>query len=161
VGKKKEYPETKNHFNKNYREKYFSPLEIRKNDDLTIVVRGHLLIETLIEMLLQKNLEQEKILSDRDFTYFMKIELIYSLGLIDKEFLVILQKFGEIRNAFAHQLGVSLNDLKKETNEFVNRIGEKNKELDKLFKANKTNLKLLFGMGISFLLGFLAKAVFD
>ena len=47
---------TKEEFSQNYKKKYFSATALLDADDLTVVVRAHLLIEMLIEMLLKKEL---------------------------------------------------------------------------------------------------------
>lgn len=157
----KKYPETLESFEKDYKNKYFCAKAILDADELTVVLRGHLLAESLIEKFLKDNLKEDIILKDRNFEYFQKIELLYSLGYIRKEIFTILQLLGEIRNKYAHHLGISFNDIDELISDFINRVKFVNPRMEEMIKKYNDDHKLLFGLGVQYLLGYFTGAAFN
>jgi len=156
----KKYPETYDNFRNDYIKKYLSTQQIQKNDELTVIVRGHLLVELIVEVLLKNNFSNDKILTDKNFTFFMKIELLYSIGIISKNHFTILQKLGEIRNKFAHHVGINLRDILTLNEDFVKSVELVDDRMKKLHIDYKDEPKHLFGLGVYYILGFLAKGAF-
>jgi hypothetical protein len=62
---------------------YFTRMK-KHDDNIAIVLKGHLFVEYLVNHIISKKCKSpEKILRDsRNFTFAMKIQLIYSMGLL-------------------------------------------------------------------------------
>ncbi len=74
-------------------------------DPLTVVIISHILTEYLInEIIRNKCIYPEKIVDDRQYTYSMKLNTIYSIGLISQDVYDKLSKLNNIRNRYAHDL---------------------------------------------------------
>ena len=150
---KKQYPLTKAEFKAEV-DKYFGGKNIRAEDDLVVVIRAHLLVEMLIEMLLKRNLLNEKILNEHDFTFDMRLTLADSLRLIPDKQLVAIKQLNSIRNKFAHSIKTRIKELD------INKIMVvfENKEF---YGECKDDKKLMFGLGVYYLLGYLVARVFE
>lgn len=160
---KKQYPITQKELKNDYIKKYFSPKSIyMAEDDLTVIIRAHLIVETLLDMLLIKHLNIEKLslLENPYFTFLMKLELIESLGLcLDKKgiFLIAIKRLNTIRNYFAHYITTKLENQDIST---ITLPYKSTTEGSKTLNKYKNNNKLCFGLGVYYLLGYLEKLVF-
>ncbi len=150
---KKVYPLTESEFN-NWVNKYFTGANIVSADDLTVVIRAHLLVEILIEMMLRKSLVNENILSHNDFTFDMKLTLADSMGIISVRPLSAIRQLNSIRNKFAHNIRTRLQDL--DISKITKLLNGKND-----FKQFKHDKKLMFGLGVHYLLGYLVDSAFS
>lgn len=139
---------------KNLVNKYFRGANILLADDLTVVIRAHLLVERLIEMLLRKKLVNIKILEHNDFTFNMKLALVDSLGIISDRLLSAIRQLNNIRNRFAHNISSQLRDVDiSEITKFLN-----SKDYFIKFKGDN---KSMLGLGVSYLLGYLIASAFN
>ncbi|MET3657810.1 hypothetical protein [Sporosarcina psychrophila] len=80
------------------------------DDELQVILRGHLYIEREITGMLRIILEYpDEILSDR-FMFMNKVNLAVALGIIKKEDKSVLNKVNSLRNKLAHKLNYSCNE---------------------------------------------------
>jgi hypothetical protein len=98
-------------------------LRIRKHDDeLGIVLKGHLFMEHLINQIISAKCKSpNKILEDtRAYTFSIKTQLLFSMGLLPEPIFRNITKMNTIRNKLAHKLDFneSLIDMR-----FLNRDG--------------------------------------
>lgn len=75
---------------------------------LTIVLRGHLVIENLLVESIKTKLELPAEFDPYNLSFPSKVELCISLGIIPIEKKTCYIKFNNIRNKFAHQLNYDL-----------------------------------------------------
>jgi len=155
MGKAKiEYPKSEKEFYREYLRKYFPTSGFINGDELVVVLRAHLLVEVLIEMLLKKNMNSDKILHERDFSSYLKIIMVQSMGLARIKIIEALQQLNTIRNNFAHNIKTELED--QSIDKIVKFIPDEN-----MREKCKYAKKLSFGLGISYLLGAFVNDVFD
>jgi len=155
---KKQHPLTEDEFKQDYIDKYFRAKSLLDADDLTVVVRAHLLIEILIEILLKKELLKSDILADKDFTFYMKLMIADSMGLIPSKLLPAIKKLNNIRNEFVHNINTSLQNLDiRELTELLD-VKDSSRKINEQYKNNN---KLLLGLAVWYLLGYLSVPVFS
>ena len=83
---------------------------IRYHEDiLGVVLKGHLLIEHILDLLIEKGMKQPKpILSDhRTFSFSVKSRLVFEAGLIDGAIFDNIMRVNRIRNNLAHNLSIN------------------------------------------------------
>ena len=100
---------------------------IRHHEDiLGVVLKGHLLIEHLLDLLIEKGMKQPKpILDDhRTFSFSVKSRLVFEAGLIDEPIFDNIMRVNRIRNDLAHNL--SINEDKVDFKFSQIKDGEKN-----------------------------------
>lgn len=98
----------------NYLHKYFLPLRNKKledSDDLSLVLRAHLLAELLMDMILKRNVKSQRRLAKQNLTFSMKLTIIDSFRLIPEKLINGLEALNSIRNQFAHDLRTSLENV--------------------------------------------------
>lgn len=79
-----------------------------EEDELQVVLRGHIYIEHEIERLLRNHLvEPDVILTDK-FMFMSKLNLAVALGLISVDRKIPYKKLNDLRNAYAHQLNYKM-----------------------------------------------------
>ncbi|WP_257139109.1 hypothetical protein [Bacillus pseudomycoides] len=79
-----------------------------EEDELQIVLRGHIYIEHEIERLLRNHLvEPDAILSNR-FTFMSKLNLAVALGLISMDKKIPYKILNDLRNDYAHELNYKM-----------------------------------------------------
>ena len=82
---------------------------LRGEDDLGVVIRAHILIESKLEAFLRRRIPRYKYLEEKRFSYAAKIDLALAMGL-NPRFSAPLRKLGQIRNDFAHKPGMKLSN---------------------------------------------------
>lgn len=82
--------------------------ETNHNDNLVIILRAHLYIEQELNNLIIKVMKNPKKLKAR--YYADKLDLAYSLGLIESPLYSSLVKLNKIRNAYAHTIGYEITE---------------------------------------------------
>jgi hypothetical protein len=83
---------------------------IRYHEDiLGIVLKGHLLIEYVLDLFINKGMKQPKpILSDhRSFSFSIKSRLVYETGMINESIFENVVRINRIRNELAHNLSIN------------------------------------------------------
>ena len=137
---------------KEYVFKYFGPKTILESDDLTVVIRGHLLIENILEKILSTKLNI-KVFEEKDLTFDLKLKMAHSMNLLVNLYPAI-KRLNKIRNVFAHKLETKLEDQDitifvelLESNGYSNNVG---------WQETVGNKKLRLGFALHFILGFLS-----
>ena len=105
-------------------EKVISKLyvELMKEDVLGVVIRGHIFVETILNHLLDELVLLNEHLPSLRFE--QKVKLCASLGM-RLEIVEPLKELGNIRNAFSHNMEISLN--KTMVNKFFDKFSDKDK----------------------------------
>ncbi|MGG1167980.1 hypothetical protein [Bacillus cereus] len=81
-----------------------------EEDELQIILRGHIYIEHEIERLLRNHLvEPDAILGDR-FMFMSKLNLAVALGLISADKKIPYKKLNDLRNDYAHALNYKMTE---------------------------------------------------
>ena len=78
-------------------------------DQLSIVVFGHLVIESILTQLIELSLDRPDESDSIRLTSWQKASLCYAQGAIDKRLYSFLSDLNKLRNKFAHRLGFHLN----------------------------------------------------
>jgi hypothetical protein len=78
----------------------------RRSDELTTVVKGHLLVEFVLNELIRRGLRDPKPLLDdhRSYTFAVKAQILYSARLLPPEIFRNIVRINKIRNQLAHNL---------------------------------------------------------
>ncbi|EEJ8590245.1 hypothetical protein YR33_002924 [Salmonella enterica subsp. enterica] len=71
-------------------------------DELSIVIKGHYGLESLVERVLIISVPSSEALDFKRITFMLKVDLLISLGLLDGKFKPMLNFINSIRNKFAH-----------------------------------------------------------
>jgi hypothetical protein len=76
-----------------------------ETDPLSLVLRAHLYLENLLEVILRKKFPRaELLLKNRDFTFSMKVDLLRAKNYLDAPVYQDIKRVNAIRNKFAHEL---------------------------------------------------------
>ena len=132
-----------------YTAKYFDGKSIRQSDGLTVVIRGHLLIETALEVLLSQYLDL-KVFEDRDLSFDDKLKLAQSMKLLGDLYAPI-KRLNKIRNDFAHKIETKIQDVDIEV--FVQFIKARKHDDSEIFKTYIEEKQLYLGQIIHYILG--------
>lgn len=92
--------------------KYLSGQGISRSDELTVVVRGHLLVEAAMNAILEMKFTNDCFLKKGRVTFAAKMRLCRSLGIMKEDVYSAIKQLNDIRNDFAHILHADL-DVKK------------------------------------------------
>ena len=85
------------------------------NEDLSLIIQYHLLIEECFNLILEKNLRYPEILEVDRLGFFRKVQLVCALGYIPKDLYEPLSQLNKIRNKFAHNSGRKLDQADVES----------------------------------------------
>ncbi|EJR41435.1 hypothetical protein IIK_05816 [Bacillus cereus VD102] len=89
--------------------KFFEDTE--GEDELQVILRGHLYIEHELEKLLRLALvEPDYVLTNNRFMFASKVDLAVSLGLLPKSSKKVYGKLNSVRNNYAHQLDFKITE---------------------------------------------------
>lgn len=111
------------------------------NEPFTFIIKGHLLVDALLMMIIEGNfIKPEKLKLDR-LTYDTKISLCEADGLIHSEIVPVLQKLGSLRNRFAHKLWLSIE--KQDALNFINTLKQSNLLRNQFIKKPKKDKSIL------------------
>ena len=93
------------------------------DDEVAITLKGHLLIEYLINKIIEQNnkTSQSKLEKSRNYTFAKKLQLVYSMGLIPDYLFDNINRINRLRNTLAHNLSF---DLEKESMTITKENGE-------------------------------------
>ncbi len=101
-------------------------VRMRHNDDaLGLTVKGHLIIEYLLNEIIKHQCKApSKILEDhRTYTFAVKLQLLYAMKLMPEGLYRNVQTLNSIRNQYAHNLDVNANklsyDIRKDDNQII------------------------------------------
>ena len=81
--------------------------DLLKEDDLGVVVRVHIRIESALRDVIKSLLTQPTLLDKMDMDYFNTVHLAGALG-VNKTYIPSLNAIGTLRNKFAHDLNTVL-----------------------------------------------------
>ena len=78
-------------------------------DELGLIIKGHLFVEFIIDQIILKRCKSPKaILKDsRAYPFSVKLQMIYSMGLMPYQIYQNVRKINRIRNELAHNLEVN------------------------------------------------------
>jgi len=72
--------------------------------ELSVILRGHLLIERVIEALISRKMkEPDQFFKKHRITFEMKVDLAVALGLLTKPHMSAAKALNNIRNSYAHR----------------------------------------------------------
>jgi hypothetical protein len=102
-------------------------------DELTIILKGHLIVEYMLDAIIKEKFKNpKKILG---YSFFRKLEILFSLGLLPDYLFRNIVTLNNIRNNYAHDLTYSVN---------INELpvmGIDNRQLPKSPKLKRYSLK--------------------
>lgn len=77
-------------------------------DELGLIIKGHLLVEFIIDQVILKRCKSPKdILKDsRAYPFSVKLQIVYSMGLVPNNIYQNIRKINRIRNELAHNLEI-------------------------------------------------------
>lgn len=108
---------------------------IEKNRSLTAIIKGHLVIESLLDELVECGLKHpDRNLID-NLKFWQKVNLCVSIGLLKPESKLAYQKLNSIRNEIAHQLDKNI--TRKEVVDFFNLLTDEQMAALSYWDANK------------------------
>ena len=99
---------------------------LRGEDDLGVVIRAHLHIESKLESLLRKLIPYYQHLEKARINYSQKVDLALAMGL-KPEYSKVLRKLGKIRNDFAHKPGIDLTN--RNVTDLYGALGQKDRDI--------------------------------
>jgi hypothetical protein len=94
------------------------------NDMTGLILKGHLFIENELDNLIDNTLIKPLKISQATFSN--KIELSYSLGIIDQEWLGAFRKLNSIRNKYAHDINYNFSE--KDFEDLLSTLSKEDKE---------------------------------
>ncbi|HEY4761154.1 MAG TPA: hypothetical protein VIH42_11290 [Thermoguttaceae bacterium] len=82
-------------------------------DELGLVIKGHLFVEFVINQIVLKRCKSPKSILDdhRAYPFSVKLQIIYSMGLIPAYIYQNIRKINRIRNELAHNLEINTNKI--------------------------------------------------
>jgi len=82
-------------------------------DELGLVIKGHLLIEYLLNKIIDKKFKKAKLILEdsRSFTFSVKLKILYSLGIIPTYIYQNISFINKIRNRLAHTLNIDFDKI--------------------------------------------------
>ena len=98
-------------------EKRFLRLMPKTQDLSLIVLKGHLLIEEILQEIINQHLKEPDALSDARLTFFHRLRLVQALTGKTARVWKSVEKLNQIRNQLAHKLEPS--DLESRIDEFI------------------------------------------
>lgn len=87
-------------------------LRLRANDDeATIILVSHLLIESLLDKIIQIKCKSPKKILDDHVTYCfsVKLQIIYAMGLLPDNIFNNIVRINKFRNKFSHNIEIDIN----------------------------------------------------
>ncbi len=82
-------------------------------DELGLIIKGHLLIEFIINLIIQKRCKSPNVILEdhRTYSFSVKLQLVYSMDLLPKHIYLNIRKVNKIRNQLAHNLELDTDKL--------------------------------------------------
>ncbi len=108
-------------------------------DEVTMVLRSHLLAEYYFDHILLANIPRGDMLIENKFTFWQKITIVESLNIVAKEVIDSIKGLNAVRNSCAHSLEYKISESD------VDKIGRPfgKKYLDDKMNRNKSVKELL------------------
>ena len=134
--------------------------DTRGENQLEVVIRGHLYVESELDNLLKLKLKEPRFLFENSFMFNSKLKTALALGLIKGEEKSAYSKLNKLRNDFAHNLNYELTE--KDFNDIFSGLSSGRREEYDIITANDTlsdDLLIKFRILISVLLMHLKHAV--
>ena len=77
-------------------------------DELGLIIKGHLFVEYILNHIIQKKFKKPKLIFDdgRSNSFSVKLNILYSLGIIPKYLYQNISNVNKIRNQYAHNLKI-------------------------------------------------------
>ncbi len=72
-------------------------------DELSPILRGHIFIEKILEVLISKNLDNPKALFSKNRSFDLKLDLAKAIGLLEEKYYSSFKALNNIRNNYAHR----------------------------------------------------------
>lgn len=104
-----------------------------KDDEIAILLKGHLLIEYLMNKVIEKKCRSPKKILEgtRVYTFSVKLQIIYSMSLIPEYLYDNINRVNQLRNKYAHTLDFNLDKnsmrLRDPENEIISFSDLKNR----------------------------------
>lgn len=122
--------------------------DIKSNDFLAIILRGHLYVEHELTELMSQFLRYKQYIKMNKF--ISKLELASALGAVEEEWIPALKKLNHFRNKFAHDLRYEFNEQS-----FEDFLSSFSLEMKKSYEKTYTDLKEHYGDNLQNKLGVL------
>ena len=102
---------------------WFSMIQNNK-EPVTVILTTHLYVEYALNHLIEFSCKKAStILNDKNrWTFSMKLELCYQMGLIEEYLYTNISKLNKIRNAYSHRLTVNFRDMDLDFFDPKNRV---------------------------------------
>ncbi len=99
-------------FSDDITQEYIARLKFRE-DELGSIIKGHLLIEFIINRIIERKCKNpQKILDDhRSYPFAVKLQIVYSMNLLPDHIYKNVSRINKVRNQLAHNLEVKIGDL--------------------------------------------------
>jgi len=86
---------------------------LRRSDELSMVLRSHLYIESLLDEIITRKLPNpNKLKGKNNLKFSFKVDLAEALGILPEDYASSIRGFNGIRNNFSHKKGYVLTDDK-------------------------------------------------
>lgn len=72
-------------------------------EELAYILKGHILIEKVLETLLSRNLVKPKAFFKSSRSFELKVDLSYAMGVIDDKYFSAFKSINKVRNSYAHK----------------------------------------------------------
>lgn len=83
-----------------------------ETDPLALVIKAHLFVESFLDEIIRKKFRNsEKILDNRDFSFYLKLEILRSKNYLDEKIYSDISVLNNLRNKFAHNLFYDISDF--------------------------------------------------
>lgn len=81
---------------------------VKKRGGVSSITTTHILVEYALNVLVMQNCDNSRVILDdrRSYTFSVKLNLVYGMGLLTKKLYHNIMKLNKIRNAYAHKLDV-------------------------------------------------------
>lgn len=77
-------------------------LLIFADEEISVILRGHLVVEQVLEKLLSQNMESPKAFFKQNRSYELKLDLAKALGLLDQKHYAAFKALNKVRNQYSH-----------------------------------------------------------
>ena len=129
--------------------KNFDAKVIVSSEPLVVVLKAHLIFESLLDKLLEQYIPDQEFYKDLNLKFYKKLELIRKNKIIDSKLYKIVKRLNEIRNDFVHKLDLNFEDVNIDL--FTDLVSEDTKSDPRWSMIDK---KEKFGICIHYFLGY-------
>ena len=129
---------------------HFNGGVVLRSDPATLVLKAHLLVESLLDKFLEVFIPDKDIYEKIRLTFNKKWQLVKSKDLLPLDLLEAIKRLNEIRNQFVHNIDTSFANV--DISSFVELCEAKLKD-DVVWIATASDKKARFGICIHYMLG--------